>query len=284
MVEIYRKNEYETNEMVSKSIRFLFIFIIIIGAFCWLHIFDVSAYLINGFILLSVIPMLLPSVLVDLLHICRPWVKYVLMLCVIIVTGVAYVIFTFQVIMIFLLPAILSVIYLDQKLFLFSGAAMCINILLSHLITGYHLFMPWIEPFSGVRSILLYGALPRILQYLCCSLLLYLLCKRYLGFLDSCRHIIEAEDKKTGQENQTGQKEELTQILSLLTGRETEIFALLVQGYTNTQISNQLYLSLGTVKNYISILYDKLDTRDRTALIIKFGPYYRNYGPGNDRL
>ena len=54
---------------------------------------------------------------------------------------------------------------------------MC-NILIAHLSTCYFLMQPWVEPFTGMKNIMLYGALPRVLQYLCCASLFYILCNR----------------------------------------------------------------------------------------------------------
>ncbi len=49
-----------------------------------------------------------------------------------------------------------------------------------------------------------------------------------------------------------------------LTQREEEILRLLARGRANKEIAEQLYLSEGTVKNYISRIYAKLGARDRT--------------------
>ncbi len=56
--------------------------------------------------------------------------------------------------------------------------------------------------------------------------------------------------------------------LSTLTKREQEICAMLAEGYTNHQIASFLYISEGTVKNYISSIYDKYDLHDRAALVV----------------
>jgi DNA-binding NarL/FixJ family response regulator len=53
-----------------------------------------------------------------------------------------------------------------------------------------------------------------------------------------------------------------------LTGREMEVCVLIAEGYTNTNIAEKLYISEGTVKNYMSSIYDKFDLRDRTQLAI----------------
>ena len=52
-----------------------------------------------------------------------------------------------------------------------------------------------------------------------------------------------------------------------LTDREKDIAKLLAEGCTNSQIASLLYISEGTVKNYVSIIYDKFDIKDRAKLV-----------------
>ena len=51
--------------------------------------------------------------------------------------------------------------------------------------------------------------------------------------------------------------------------RHLEILELVLSGCTNQEISNSTNLSLGTVKNYVSTILDKLGTRDRTRAVLK---------------
>lgn len=53
------------------------------------------------------------------------------------------------------------------------------------------------------------------------------------------------------------------------TVREKEISFLMVEGLTNKQIADRLYISEGTVKNYISNIYDKTGIHDRVKLIVE---------------
>lgn len=53
-----------------------------------------------------------------------------------------------------------------------------------------------------------------------------------------------------------------------LTSREQSIAKLVGQGKTNKEIAGELYLSIGTVKNHITQILQKLDLRDRTQLAI----------------
>ena len=53
-----------------------------------------------------------------------------------------------------------------------------------------------------------------------------------------------------------------------LSERETEITRLMAKGYSNRQIASALHLSEGTIKNYISSIYNKIGTSDRTCAVI----------------
>ncbi|HOI86078.1 MAG TPA: response regulator transcription factor [Acholeplasmataceae bacterium] len=53
------------------------------------------------------------------------------------------------------------------------------------------------------------------------------------------------------------------------TSREKDIIACLIAGKSNQEIADEMYLSLGTVKNYVSTIYSKLDVTDRVNAIIQ---------------
>ncbi|MFA7407898.1 MAG: response regulator transcription factor [Anaerolineaceae bacterium] len=53
-----------------------------------------------------------------------------------------------------------------------------------------------------------------------------------------------------------------------LSPRESEILHLLSMGLSNSDIAQQLFLSEGTVRNYMSDLFSKLDVSDRTQAVI----------------
>ncbi|MBR1673708.1 MAG: response regulator transcription factor [Eubacterium sp.] len=53
-----------------------------------------------------------------------------------------------------------------------------------------------------------------------------------------------------------------------LTEREKEIAGLIADGLSNRQIADKLYISEGTVKNYISSIYDKTGIHDRVKLAV----------------
>ncbi len=55
--------------------------------------------------------------------------------------------------------------------------------------------------------------------------------------------------------------------------KESDIIILVAEGLNNKEISEKLFLSEGTVRNYISGILEKLDLRDRTQLAVF---YFKN--------
>lgn len=85
-------------------------------------------------------------------------------------------------------------------------------------------------------------------------------------------------ESKPGGSSADETEEALTERMNKagLTEREKEIAKLIAEGCTNSQISSMLFISEGTVKNYVSIIYDKFEIKDRAKLAV----YLKN---GNKR-
>ena len=58
-----------------------------------------------------------------------------------------------------------------------------------------------------------------------------------------------------------------------ITEKEYEIIELVADGLSNKEIAEKLFLSDGTVRNYLSSILEKLELRDRTQLAVY---YYKN--------
>ncbi|MFD1708170.1 response regulator [Siminovitchia sediminis] len=55
-----------------------------------------------------------------------------------------------------------------------------------------------------------------------------------------------------------------------LTDRESEVLSLLAEGKTTKEIAKELFLTPGTVRNYISSIFDKLEVGNRIEAISRF--------------
>jgi LuxR family maltose regulon positive regulatory protein len=54
-----------------------------------------------------------------------------------------------------------------------------------------------------------------------------------------------------------------------LSERELEVLRLIVAGYSNREIADQLVLAVSTVKWYVNVIYGKLQVESRTKAIAR---------------
>ncbi|MFC0118616.1 response regulator [Pseudoalteromonas xiamenensis] len=57
--------------------------------------------------------------------------------------------------------------------------------------------------------------------------------------------------------------------IEALNDRELAILKLMAAGYSNKEIADAVFLAAGTVKNHVSTILAKLNTRDRTRAVLK---------------
>src|SRR3546814_1891160 len=55
-----------------------------------------------------------------------------------------------------------------------------------------------------------------------------------------------------------------------ITATEQQIIELIAEGLSNKEIAERLFLSEGTVKNYVTQILQKLNLRDRTQIAIHY--------------
>ncbi|WP_433273202.1 response regulator [Actinosynnema sp. CS-041913] len=68
--------------------------------------------------------------------------------------------------------------------------------------------------------------------------------------------------------SRTPERREVRGLLEGVTEREREVLGLIARGLSNTEITQELHLSVGTVKTHIGRLLHKLQARDRAQLVI----------------
>jgi two-component system, NarL family, nitrate/nitrite response regulator NarL len=63
--------------------------------------------------------------------------------------------------------------------------------------------------------------------------------------------------------------------LTALTERQRQVVTLACQGFRNREIAETLGVAEGTVKIHLNAIYEKLEVRSRTDLIVRFGTWRR---------
>ncbi len=275
---LLKKNEAEINEGAAKALLLVFGIVSIICAFCWVGIFDIMTEMTVILLAVSLVTLVIPAFVILKMHIYKKMMKYLIVVSAAVMASTAYVLFTFQAVLVFVVPTVIAVLYLDKRLIYFSGIITALIIFMSHVISAVVQYQPWLEPFHGTGQIIRYGAIPRFLQYAGCFVLLVFISERYL------RYLSQIADKTAETENTDEEKQEFEELLLMLSEREKSVFMLMIGGFTNMQIADNLCLSNGTVKNYVSTIYDKLGTRERNVLILKYSRFYKENDRGHTKL
>ncbi|HEY9623267.1 MAG TPA: LuxR C-terminal-related transcriptional regulator [Crinalium sp.] len=96
------------------------------------------------------------------------------------------------------------------------------------------------------------------------------------GVLESLGEVLELQPKEVIQstsslapQNLSHQTIAISPLHDCLTQREQEILELIAQGLSNTQISEQLFLSPKTVKNHITRIFSKMQVNTRAEAIVR---------------
>ena len=55
----------------------------------------------------------------------------------------------------------------------------------------------------------------------------------------------------------------------VISEREKEVLQLIADGLSPTELAGRLYISVKTVKNHLTSIYQKLDSRDRTQAVLR---------------
>lgn len=274
---ILKKNEAEINENVAMGLLGIWGIVLFVDLLCWSDVFDIYFDMTVVLLVAAVVTLVIPAVMILKFHFYHDRMKYVIVAATAVMAGTSYVLFTFQAVIIFVVPSIIAGLYMNKRLLFFSGIISVLAIITAHVITGIYLRQPWIEPFTGMEAILRYGAIPRCLQYSGCFFLIFLLVNRYREIILQLNP--SESDAAYDTDKKMTEEKEYEMIMQELTDREKSVFVLIVSGYTNRQIADKLCLSNGTIKNYISTIYEKIGTRERNSLIIKYHTFVKE----NDR-
>ena len=181
----------------------------------WLHVFKLSSAMYPT-ILLSVVIMLVPTVLYDILHVESKIARYFVLTLVVLMAGLMYAILSYHVIIMLVFPVVVSCLYCDRASVLYTTLLSLPVMSASHLIAWQLKIIPD-EPLVTLRGVLLYGLLPRAIEMMAFSVI----CLNITGkiqqlitalvqknndlyadqqtLVSSLAELVEAQSRETGQ-------------------------------------------------------------------------------------
>jgi LuxR family maltose regulon positive regulatory protein len=87
-----------------------------------------------------------------------------------------------------------------------------------------------------------------------------------LGYVD---RILDFFPQTVADKHQPKFENQTTKLVEPLTDRELEVLCLIAEGYSNTEISQRLFLALSTIKGHNLRIFNKLQVQNRTQAVAR---------------
>ena len=192
--ELLRANEAEVNKLATRVSRIELYIMILICILCIYDVMYVPGVTLGRMLKLILAPLMLPTLLVDVLKLKKSWVKYVILTCNVIAAGLCYAAFTFQLMLILIFPTVVAALYYNKRVMIVVCAESVVNIYVSHILSHYLMFAQILEPFKGIRNIIQFAALPRMAIYLCFAVVFWILSNRTSALMRNIHSVTQEKE------------------------------------------------------------------------------------------
>lgn len=115
-------------------------------------------------IMVSIVVLLVPTVLYNILHLNYIYVRYFVLTLIVLMSGILYAILSYHVIIMLVFPVVISCLYCDTKSVIYASSLSIPVMIASHLI-AFQLKVVPDEPLVTLKGVLLYGILPRVIEF-----------------------------------------------------------------------------------------------------------------------
>lgn len=165
--------------------------------------------------------------------------KYVLIFDMALITGISYIFFTYQMIILFMIPVLIALLYMNMRVLWFAEIVSMVALIVSHIVSSAYVAQPWLEIFTDISDIFRFYLVPRILQACACFVIVNVLVNRVIRYFREYDRILAESSGNVMQEdkNVDADLHNFISILNTLTESEQKVFMQLLQGKTNSQIA-----------------------------------------------
>ncbi len=163
--EFMNNNEAKSNRLFCKICLFAGFLVLFCLVLNEVGVFRIAPVIMRISCLASAILFFIPFVISYVLKRNGDWVKYFMIIDILIVVIMLYSLLSYHVMMLWLFPLVSSIIYFDKKLVHFAIFTTIPAILLGHYLACTFLLLGD-DPLRTVQAAMLYGALPRVILFL----------------------------------------------------------------------------------------------------------------------
>lgn len=157
----------DANKKLSFSCRVTMLLLVIVVLLNFFHVFKLSSVL-YPVIAVSFVVMFIPTIIYDILKKDSKFFRYLVVTLVVLMSGLMYSFLSYHVIIMLVYPVVLSMIYCDKKMVIYSSILGLPVMVISHLV-AFNLKIIPDEPLVTLKGVIFYGVLPRAIEYIVIS-------------------------------------------------------------------------------------------------------------------
>lgn len=182
---LIRKNNLEVNRLAAKCLRITILFLISLWMFTVTDYYECDKYVVTIVFVSSLLLLLIPSVLVNVLHFEEQWIKYYVILCILVVVFLLSLFISYNFIVLVILPLLVAAMYCDRKLIVITTLVDSLCVLGTMLLRYYIFFNAnGIKDYNNFTEALIYGVFLRIVLVLVTTLFAYYIVDRNMVMLN----------------------------------------------------------------------------------------------------
>ncbi len=218
------KNEIEANKFAAAVMVYTNIFAVIVYTLNALEIFVANKTTMTIAMAIAVVLLTVPFVVVKLLKILEPWVKYLTVTAAMLMVGVLSALLSYHTVVLYAFPFAIASLFFSRRLSWYTTVGTIVVLNISQLLTNQLNGVPD-KNLPDTYSTLLYGMAPRTIQLIILSIIFIILSKRTRNMLGN---IMGAEE----------QQEMLEKMLKV-TKKSNEVSNVLASSVTNLSLMTE---------------------------------------------
>lgn len=196
---LIRKNTLEVNKLAAKCLRVTVLFLISLWLFSMTDYYHYDKYMVTIIFVSSVLLLLIPSILVNVLHLERQWIKYYVVLCILAVVLLLSTFVSYNFIILSVFPLLIATLYCDRRLMIATTLFDCICVFLSAIL-GYFVCNSSVTQLYGSFSdAMVYSVFLNFILILLTALFTYYIVERNMVMLnkaiDSNNDLVHSQEE-----------------------------------------------------------------------------------------
>lgn len=248
--QLMADNELKSNKLFAK----ICLFSGFLALFCLLlneiGVFVIDPVIMRICCIASALLFFIPFVITFIVKSKGSWVKYFLVIDILMVVIMLYSVLSYHVMIMWVFPLVASILYFDKKLMNFTIFTSVLSIVLGHYLAATFLVLGD-DPLRTVQAAMLYGALPRVILFLSIAYIARQVSRK------SAKMLLDTVDNSNEVGRMTGGIQKvMDQTQSLMNTRDIKSLARAMAPNIAALLESMLELDKGSVKNGIVGLLD----------------------------